>query len=74
MHNNKIINTYQLSSRRSEIAVCKNKKDFVPGKANEFIIDVPEGKHTYELTPLDKDKNTILGRSMIVKKDVKNKN
>lgn len=67
----KVINTYQLSSRRSEVSVYKVDKDLVPGKASEFLIEVPEGKHTYEIVPLDKDKRTILGRIMIVKKDVK---
>jgi hypothetical protein len=67
----KVINTFQLSSRRSEVANYKSEKDLVPGKASEFVIDVPAGKQSYEIVPLDKDKATILGRMMIVKKDVK---
>lgn len=68
---NKVINSYQLSSKRSEVASYKNDKKLVPGKGNEFVIIVPRGKHTFELIPLDKDKNTILGRILIPIKDVK---
>lgn len=64
------INTYQLSSRTSEVAVYKDDKDLIPGKACEFVIDVPKGKHSYEIVPLDKDKNTILGRFLLPLKDV----
>ena len=67
----KVINTYQLSSRRSEVTVYKKNKELVPGKGCEFLIDVPEGKHTYEILPLDKDKSTILGRFLLPEKAVK---
>ncbi len=43
--NDKVINTYQLSSRRSEIAVYKDDTELIPGKACEFVINVPKGKH-----------------------------
>lgn len=66
-----VINTYQLSSRRSEVAQYKDDKDLVPGKACEFVITVPKGKHSYEIIPLDKDKTTVLGRCMIPTMDVK---
>ena len=66
----KVVNTYQLSSERSETAVYKENKELVPGKACEFVIIVPKGKHTYVITPLDEDKNTVLGRLLIPKKDV----
>jgi hypothetical protein len=35
------------------------------------VIFVPEGKHVYEIIPLDKDKSSLLGRLLIPKKDVK---
>jgi hypothetical protein len=69
--NDVIRNTYQLSSRRSEIAIYKDNNELIPGKASEFVIDVPKGRHTYEIVPLDKDKNTLLGRFLLPKKDVK---
>jgi hypothetical protein len=69
--NEKIINTYQLSSRRSEVAVYKSNAELIPGKACEFVIDVPKGNHSYEIRPLDQDKSTVLGRLLIPKKDVK---
>jgi hypothetical protein len=69
--NDKVLNTYQLSSSRSEMAAYKDHQDIVPGKACEFVIDVPKGKHIYEIGTLDQDKNTVLGRIMLPKKDVK---
>lgn len=68
--NDKVINTYQLSSRRSEVAVYKDNDELIPGKAREFVIDVPKGGHTYEIYLLDKDKSSVLGRFLLPKKDV----
>ncbi|MCF8367959.1 MAG: hypothetical protein K9G76_02880 [Bacteroidales bacterium] len=68
--NNKVINTYQLSSVRSEVSMYAESTDLIPGKACEFVINVPKGRHTYEILPLDKDKNTVLGRCLFPKKDV----
>ena len=70
--NGQVINTYQLSSRRSQVTFYKDNPEMVPGKGCEFVIHVPEGKHTYELMPIDKDKNTVLGRFLIPEKDVNN--
>jgi hypothetical protein len=69
--NNSVLNTYQLSSDHSEVAVYAENSELIPGKACEFVILVPAGKHIYEIAPLDEDKNTILGRLLIPKKDVK---
>jgi len=66
-----VINTYQLSSRRSEITVYENNKELIPGKACEFVINVPKGRHCYEILPLDEDKSSLLGRLLLLKKDVK---
>lgn len=66
----KVINTYQLSSKHSEITVYKDDKELIPGIAREFVINVPKGTHMYEIYPLDKDKSTILGRCLIPKKDI----
>jgi len=66
-----VINTYQLSSRRSEITVYENNKELIPGKACEFVINVPKGRHCYEILPLDEDKSNLLGRLLLLKKDVK---
>jgi len=67
----KVINTYQLSSRRSEVATYASDKKLIPGKACEFVINVPKGRHLYEILPLDKDKSTVLGRFLLLEKDVK---
>ena len=69
--NGSVINTYQLNSKVSEVAVYKDVKELTPGTACEFVIFVPKGKHVYEIVPLDKDKNTLLGRLLIPVKDVK---
>jgi len=69
--NSKVINTYQLYSEVSDVAVYKDVKDLIPGTASEFVIMVPDGKHVYEILPLDQDKSTLLGRLLIPVKDVK---
>ena len=69
--NNEVINIYQLTSKPSEITTYKYNKELIPGKAAEFVIIVPKGKHRYEIIPLDKDKKSILARLFIPEKDVK---
>jgi len=69
--NGKVINTYQLYSRVSDVAAYKDVKDLIPGTACEFVIIVPGGKHVYEILPLDQDKSTLLGRLLIPVTDVK---
>ena len=68
--NNMVLNTYQLSSAISENTFYKEKSSLIPGKACEFVIEVPKGKHVYEITPLDEDKKTVLGRLLLPEKDV----
>ncbi len=72
--NSRVMKTYLLSSVRSEITEYKDNKDLIPGKACEFVIDVPAGKHVYEIIPLDNDKKTLLVRFLLPKKDVKLEN
>lgn len=67
----KVLHTYLLSSSFSDITTYKNNNKLIPGKAREFYIEVPRGKHTYTITPMDKDKNTILARVLFPKRDVK---
>jgi hypothetical protein len=69
--NGSVINTFQMNSKVSEVAVYKDVKEMVPGSACEFVIFVPKGKHVYEIVPLDNDKNTLLGRLLIPVKDIK---
>ncbi len=69
--NNTVLNTYQLSSTISETTSYRDVSKLIPGKACQFVIEVPKGKHVYELTPLDKDKKTVLSRLLIPEKDVK---
>jgi hypothetical protein len=69
--NGLVINTYQLHSKVSEVAVYKDDKELIPGTACEFVIYVPKGNHVYEIVPLDKDKNSLLGRLLIPVNDVK---
>lgn len=69
--NGKVLNSYQLSNTLSDITVYQDNNSLIPGKACEFVIEVPSGIHVYEILPLDEDKRTILGRILIPKKDVK---
>ncbi len=69
--NGKVINTYQLHSKVSDVAVYKDEKDLIPGTACEFVIYAPKGNHVYEILPLDQDKGTLLGRLLIPVKDIK---
>ncbi len=69
--NGNIIHTYLLSSTFSDVTTYKHNNKLIPGKAREFYIEVPKGKHTYVITPIDKDKNTILARILFPKRDVK---
>lgn len=71
LENSNVINTYQLNSIRSGVTVYKENSRLIPGKACEFVVNVPKGRHTYEFVPLDKDKDTVLGRMLLPKKDVK---
>ena len=71
--NGKTVNTYLLNSRRSEVTSYLDDPTLVPGIACEFIIDVPQGKHIYQIAPLDKDKGSVLGRILIPEKDIEKK-
>jgi len=66
---NKFINTYMLCSDRSDVTRYKNDGKKTPGKANEIVINVPSGTHTYELVSLDNF--TVLARILFPKKDIK---
>jgi len=66
-----VIHTYQLSNRRSETTTYKALDHMVPGRANEFVLNIPKGKHKIEIIPLDSDKNGVICRLMIPEDDVK---
>jgi hypothetical protein len=65
----KVKNTYMLGSVRSDVTGYKKTGKKTPGKANEIVISVPAGRHTYEIISLDK--HTILARILFPKKDIK---
>jgi len=66
---NKVKNTYMLCSDRSDITKYKKDGKRTPGKANEIVINVPSGTHTYEIITLDKC--SVLARILFPKKDIK---
>lgn len=66
---NKVKNTFMLCSDRSDITKYKKDGKRTPGKANEIVISVPSGTHTYEIITLDKC--SILARILFPKKDIK---
>jgi hypothetical protein len=70
--NGKVINTYQLSNRLSDVSFFKEMKNVTPGKASKIVINVPEGKHTYEIVPLEDFKSGVYSKLMIIKDDVAN--
>lgn len=67
--NGEVLQSFLLSSKRSETTKYKKDSKLVPGKAREVVFHVPKGKQTYEITFLDK--GTLLGQIMFPRKDVK---
>lgn len=65
----KLKNTYMLCADRSDVTKYRKEKNKTPGKANEIVINVPSGTHSYEIITLDK--YLILGRILFPKKDIK---
>ncbi len=61
----KLLNTYLISTERSVATYYKDDETLMPGKAKDFIIKVPEGKHSYEIIPMDKSKNSLLGKLLL---------
>ena len=68
-HNGEVMQSFQLSSKRSETAAYKSNPKLVPGKAREIVFTVPKGKQRYEIAPLDR--HTILGQVLFPQKDAK---
>lgn len=66
---NKLKNTYMLLTDRSDVTRYKKDGKRTPGRANEIVINVPSGTHTYEISALDKC--SVLGRILFPKKDIK---
>lgn len=64
-----VLQSFQLSSKRSETTTYRKNSRLVPGKAREIIFKVPKGRHQYEITSLDKV--TLLGQIMFPQKDAK---
>jgi len=67
--NGQVLQSFQLSSRRSETTTYKNNSKLVPGKAREIVFSVPKGKQQYEIVALDK--GALLGQIMFPHKDTK---
>lgn len=67
-HNGEVLQSYQLSSKRSESTVYKHDMKHVPGRAREIVIVVPKGPQSYDIIPLDKE--TLLGQVTFPQKDV----
>jgi len=62
-----VVNTFHLSSKRSDVTVYKNDQKLVPGKAREIVINIPEGRNSFEIYPIDS--GSYLGRLLFPKKD-----
>lgn len=72
LENGQTINTYQLSNKQSEVSIFKKEKDLTPGKASKFVINVPAGKHSYQIIPMEEINSGIFSKLMIVRGDVSN--
>ncbi len=66
-----LLNNYMLSTVKSEVTGYLKNGKLIPGKAREIVINVPSGRHRYEICPLDKDKHTLLAKLLFPKSDVK---
>jgi hypothetical protein len=64
-----VLQTFQLSSQRSETTTYRNNQKLVPGKAREIVFRVPKGRHQYEISGLDR--GTLLGQIMFPQKDAR---
>ncbi len=67
--NGQVLQSFQLSSLRSETTKYRNNAKLVPGKAREIIFRVPKGRQVYEIVSLEK--GTLLGQVMFPQKDAK---
>jgi hypothetical protein len=65
----KVKNTYMLCTDPSDVTKYKKDGKKTPGKANEIVISVPSGTHTYEIFTLDKC--SVVARILFPKKDIK---
>jgi hypothetical protein len=65
----KVLQSFQLSSTRSETTTYRNNPKLVPGKARVIVFKVPRGRQHYEIVPLDK--TSVLGQIMFPQKDAK---
>jgi hypothetical protein len=64
-----VVQSFQLSSKRSETTSYKNNKKLVPGKAREVLFQVPKGRQRYDIVPMGK--GPLLGQIMFPKHDAK---
>ena len=52
----KVMGTYYFNTERSSASQIKGRMDKVPGKWRSCEINVPKGKHRYDIEVLDRDK------------------
>lgn len=64
-----VVQTFQLSSRRSETTQYKGGTKLVPGRVREIVLVVPKGLQEYEIVALDR--HTILGQVLFPQKDAR---
>jgi hypothetical protein len=64
----KVKNTYMLYTDCSDVTRYRKDGKRTPGRANEIVINVPSGTHTYQFIPLDN--YTVLARILFPKKDI----
>lgn len=57
---NKILGTYFFTTERSTAATVREQPEWVPAKWRSCEIEVPEGRHTYDISLLEKDRQVLV--------------
>lgn len=70
LEDDKLIQTRQYRTYKSDIVSYKNVSSFSPGRARSFLVWVPKGQHTYKLVPITMSHETVLVKILIPKKDI----
>ena len=69
--NAEVINSYNLTTYKSETTTYKEKSDLIPARKRTFYFYVPKGKHEYKIKLLETDYSALL-RFFIPKNHVNN--
>ena len=66
----KLIQTRQYRTYKSDVASYKTVTRLSPGRSRSFLVPVSKGKHVYRLVPVTMQKETVIAKVLIPKKDI----